>query len=403
MRIAGAPLRGRFYHGWVIVGVLALTVTVSYGVLMYAFPVVLAAMQAELGWSQQALMGGYSIGALAGGATAIPVGRWIDRHGSRAAMTWSAAVASLLVWAWSQVQSPIAFYLIWIGLGASSAGLFYEPAFATIAQWFDRRRVRALTIVTVAGGLASTIFVPLTAELTERFGWRNAILGLSVLLAALTVLPHALVLRPRPTSPERQARARSTREVLQSASLRWLISAFALSTFANIAFAVHLIPLLLERGHALAMASLALASIGVMKLVGRVLIVPLARRVAVTSATVMILLLQSAGLLVLVTSSSTPAVWVCVILFGIGDGGSTPARAELVAEFYGRASYGTISGVIALFLAGARAMGPVGVSFVYAATGGYGAPLLLMMSILILASWTLRSAGKTHGRYAVVS
>ena len=56
------------YYGWVLVGVLSITVTVSYGVLMYAFAVVLAPMQANLGWSQAVLTGGFSLAAIVLGA-----------------------------------------------------------------------------------------------------------------------------------------------------------------------------------------------------------------------------------------------------------------------------------------------------------------------------------------------
>jgi MFS family permease len=314
-------LRLRMNHGWLIVGVLAVTVTVSYGVLMYAFPVVLGPMQAELGWSQQLLTGAYSLGALAGGLAAIPVGRWLDRHGSRSVMTMSATAASLLVAAWAHVDSPVVFCLIWIGLGACSAGLSYEPAFTTITQWFRTYRGRALTIVTVAGGLASTIFVPLTAGLMEEFGWRTAVLSLAVLLAALTIVPHATVLRRRPADPGLRLdacpaagpvirtvsrAAVSPRRLVAVKSLRWLTTAFFLSTFANTAFAVHLIPLLLARGHPIAFASLALGSIGVMKLVGRLLIMPVARRLTVSTATTVAFSLQAAGLVLLILANSAP-------------------------------------------------------------------------------------------------
>jgi MFS family permease len=393
--------------GWIIVGVLAVTVTVSYGVLMYAFPVVLGPMQAELGWSQPMFTGAYSLGALAGGLAAVPVGRWLDRHGSRSLMTTTATAASLLVAAWAHVRSPVAYYLIWIGLGVCSAGLSYEPAFTTITQWFRTGRGRALTIVTVAGGLASSIFVPLTAGLVEQFGWRTAVLSLAGLLAAFTIVPHATVLRRPPADPGPRLDAClaagpvigtasrtsvSTRHLFAVKSLRWLTAAFFLSTFANMAFAVHLIPLLLARGHPIAFASLALGSIGVMKLLGRLLIMPVARWLTVPTATIVAFSLQAAGLVLLILANSTLAVSVCVLLFGVGDGASTPARAELVAELYGSSRYGTISGVMALFLAVARAAGPVGVSLVFAATAGYDVPLLLMTVLLVSACRALRSA-----------
>ena len=103
---------------WALVGVLSMTVTVSYGVLMYAFPVMLAPMQEELGWSSALLTGGFSVAALATGIAAIPVGRWIDRYGPRTVMTTGSVAAALLLIAWSRVQHPVTYILVWAGLGA---------------------------------------------------------------------------------------------------------------------------------------------------------------------------------------------------------------------------------------------------------------------------------------------
>jgi hypothetical protein len=47
MRLTASRIRGNY--GWLLTGTLAVTVTASYGVLLYAFPVMLGPMQAELG------------------------------------------------------------------------------------------------------------------------------------------------------------------------------------------------------------------------------------------------------------------------------------------------------------------------------------------------------------------
>ena len=80
-------------RGWRLVATLALTETTSYGVLAYAFGVFLLPMQQELGRSRTALTGAYSLAIIVSGVAAIPVGRWLDRHGARALMTAGAAAA----------------------------------------------------------------------------------------------------------------------------------------------------------------------------------------------------------------------------------------------------------------------------------------------------------------------
>lgn len=90
------PLRG-IYYGWVLVVALGVTETVSYGILSYAFPVFIAPMEAELGWSRTQVTGAFSLAALVAGAAAVPVGRWVDRHGARALMTAGSVLSTLLL------------------------------------------------------------------------------------------------------------------------------------------------------------------------------------------------------------------------------------------------------------------------------------------------------------------
>ena len=161
---------GRRYYGWVVAGTLAFTETVSWGVLYYAFTVFLVPMQVELGWSAATLTGAYSLALLVSGLAAPFVGRWLDRHGPRALMTAGSLLGALLVLAWSRVQDATAFYLVWAGIGLAMAATLYEPAFATMATWFERGRGKALLLVTLAAGFASTIFLPLSGWLVGALG-----------------------------------------------------------------------------------------------------------------------------------------------------------------------------------------------------------------------------------------
>jgi MFS family permease len=118
-------------------------------------------MQRELGWSRTTLTGAYSVVIVVSRVVAIPMGRWLDRHGARALMTAGSAAAALLVLAWAQVSDLIIFYAIWIGIGLAMAAVLYEPAFAVIATWFgdNTDRSRALLTLTVIAGFASVIYV----------------------------------------------------------------------------------------------------------------------------------------------------------------------------------------------------------------------------------------------------
>src|SRR5260221_6720794 len=127
------------------------------------------------------------------GVAGVAVGRWLDEHGPRLLMTAGSIVAVPLVLAWSQVRDLLSFYLIWIAIGIVFAAVNYGPAFATMIVWFRRHRSRALTLVTLFAGFASTVFVPLTALLVSVQRWRQALGTLPILLRGLTVAPDRLL------------------------------------------------------------------------------------------------------------------------------------------------------------------------------------------------------------------
>src|SRR5262245_41981241 len=190
--------RRHLYYGWAIVLALALTETISWGVLYYTFAVVMPSMEAELGWSRVALTGAFSLALLLAGLAAPLFGRWLDAHGARLLMTLGSCLAAALVLAWALVGDLVVFYLIWAGLGVAMAAVLYEPSFVVVTAWFSRRRARAMSIVTFVAGFASVIFIPLATVLTQTYGWRVALLRLGVILGVGTIPPHALVLRRRP-------------------------------------------------------------------------------------------------------------------------------------------------------------------------------------------------------------
>src|SRR5205814_147055 len=100
----GAEVR-RLYYGWVLVLTLGVTETISWGVLYYGFSVFVVPMQADMGWSRADTTGAFSLALLLSGLAALPVGRWVDQHGTRLLMTVGACAATLLVLGWSTVGS----------------------------------------------------------------------------------------------------------------------------------------------------------------------------------------------------------------------------------------------------------------------------------------------------------
>jgi MFS family permease len=387
------------YYGWRITFTLAITETISWGILYYAFTVFLKPMQADLGWSSTQLTGGFSLCLLVTGIMAFPVGTWIDKHGPRFLMTTGSILASLLVFAWSRVTDVTTYYLIWFGLGWCSAAVLYEPAFAVIASWFAKRRGKALAIITFAAGLASTIFIPLSNGLLNVFGWRTAILLLAGLLAATTIPLHALVLRRRPADlgllpdggpitankPHRLS-GKSLSEALHSRYFWLLTFTFSLGSLAAAAMRVHFIPFLTDSGVDANTAAFASGSIGLMQVAGRLVFAPLEQRVSVRALIAGVFALECVAVAVLLFGTSLWMVAIFIILFGASYGAVTLARTTAIADQYGSSHYGRISSVMTIFLTAAATVAPVGAAFIHDQFKSYSPVLWIIIVLMMVAS-----------------
>jgi cyanate permease len=391
------------------------TETISWGILYYAFSVFMVPMQRDLGLSAATISAAFSVALIVMGVSALAVGRWLDRHGGRALMTTGSVLAVAVVAAWSQVRETWQVYAVFAALGVAGAMVLYEPAFAVVVRWFDRHRARALLVVTLVAGFASTIFVPTAAALEQTVGWRDALLVLAGVLAVTTVLPHALVLRrdpadlglapdgdgpPRPPTPaEEQATLKATsREMWAEPRFRWLTLAFALHTLAIIGVSVHLFPFLREQGHGVGFAAGVTGALGALSVTGRLVVTGLFARMATMRVTAGVFALQAAAAVVLLAApANTTAAVVFVLLFGLGFGVGTIARPALVVESYGVARYATVSALMGLALSVSKVVGPVAVGASRTASGGYAAALVALVVVTLASALALRAAHRAGG------
>lgn len=392
------------YYGWIMLLAVSFTEMVSWGVLYYAFTVFLKPMHASLGWSTAELTGAFSLALLVSAVAALPVGRWLDQHGTRWLMTGGSCVAALLVLAWARVDNLIVFYLIWCGIGIAMAAVLYEPAFALVATWFRRRRARALTVLTFIAGFASVVFVPLAQWLVQTLGWREALVTLALLLVVVTIPLHALVLRRRPAdlglapdgSVEPQTVALTqvahggeedvpTTVALRGSAFWWITAAFALTMLGAGAITVHLVPYLIDSGYSASFAASMVGLIGILALPGRLVFTMLGERISRRLVTALLFLLQAVALPTLLIIPGVAGVVCFVVLFGVGFGAITPARAALVADHYGSTHYARINSILGLFVTGARAVAPVGAGIMYDFLGAYPPIFWTLAGVSLLA------------------
>jgi MFS family permease len=166
----------------------------------------------------------------------------------------------------------------------------------------------------------------------------------------------------------------------------WLTTAFTLNTLAAGAITVHVIPYLLDHGYGAGFVATSAGLIGAMKFPGRLLFAPLEARLVRRYLAALLVLLQAVALSILVLVPSAGGALGFAALFGAASGAGTLARPALLAEYYGSTHYGSINGVLVLFLAGAQALAPVGAGLLYAVFSHYEPVVWILIVILFAAA-----------------
>lgn len=374
----------------------------SWGSLYYSFPLIAEAMERDLGWSKPELYGAASLGLALGGLASFPVGAAIDRGFGRLVMALASAAAGLALLAWSQVQGLALFYVLVAAVGMLQAATLYEPAFAVVARRAGTSGARpGITALTLWGGFASTVFIPLIQVLLETVGWRGALMVLGAVNLLLCAPLYGVVIRPAADHAPLQAQGMplagvaTARQVMAKVMRQpafWAL-AFAFTAYAAVhsAFSFHLFPLLLERGFDATEAVSALAIIGPAQVVARMGVSMLGPRAPVR---VIGSCMMAAFPLALAALAFRPPSFALVAavaaVYGGANGIMTIVRGLAVPEMVTRHAYGAVNGALAAPGMVARALAPAGAALLWQQSHAYGPVLSAMVAggvLLTIAFW----------------
>ena len=392
---------------------------VSWGSLFYTFSLLMPGLEADLGLSRITVSSAFSAALLASGVAGVAVGQWIQAGHGRVVMCAGSLLAGLLLIAHAFIDQAWMLHAIWIGLGLAMGAVFYEPIFAiTIRRWPNDYR-RPIIHITFLGGLASTAFIPLGAVLIDQLGWRQTCLVLAGFHLLICLPIHWFMLRETSapasgtststasdTASEAPSGAApgapSTREASAGPSLTQLAwsKAFLLITAAMVAtsavssaLSAHMVPMLAERGLPMAWAVAVPASIGIMQVVGRLLLLLLEGRFEPRKLDVAILLATPAALLVLaIGGHSVLAALAFACVYGLGNGLITIVKATAIAAYVNRERVAQLAGLQTLPVAAAKAAGPVLMAALWSLQDDYGPAVLTLIGLGLAAAFMLALA-----------
>ncbi len=375
---------------------LSLAQLITWGSVFYTFALLLAPVERELGLTRTQSSLAFSLALLAEGLFAYPVGRWIDRGHERAVMTGGSLLVVAGLVAHACVHSAVGFLAVWTVLGAALAGTLYTPVFAIVTRRYPEDFRRAIITMTFLGGLASSVFIPLSAWLIAVCGWRNALWILAAVNLLVCVPLHAICLRGAPPPTVVHSTSGHSPALLLRSAPYLLITVFVVGMMAiTAAIPPHLISLLRESGLREAWVIAIPATIGVMQVFGRLLLFFFEHRFDLHVANRIIPLLIPMALAALIAGAASPAAGIAfVLLYGMGNGMLTIVKGTAVAQYVSREHVASLNGALGLPQAVARAIAPLLLGVMWTQQAGYRWGLALLLVVGVVAAGALVLAQK---------
>jgi hypothetical protein len=340
-------------HGpWRAVPVLGVTQIIAWGSVFYSPVLTMPLIAADHGWSLSFAMGGFSLGLLAAGLASPLVGAAVDRYGGHVVMTGGSLVSAAGLVALVHADGVASYLAVWMLLGVGLAASLYDPAFATLGRIFGAAARRPITVLTLAGGFASTVGWPTTHVLLGAVGWRGAYLVYAGLLVLICAPLHAFVL-PRSRAavdPALADPAAKPAALLLPRGLAFLLVAAAFASYAFVpsALSAHLLAIFGRSGIDAATVVLIGALFGPAQVAARLTELVFGRGLhPLTVARFAVALLVAAFAMLALFGISAPTAAAFALMFGAANGLVTIARGAVPLALFGAAGYGRLIGRIA--------------------------------------------------------
>ncbi len=397
---APAPVSGKssFITG------LGVAQIASWGSLYYSFPLIATAMESDLGWDKTLIYGSATLGALLSAMLAIPIGKAIDQGHGRQVMAGASVLAGLLLALWAQTDNIVLFYVGSAGVGALQAATLYEPAFAVVARRAGPGHARnGITALTLWGGFASTVFVPVVQVLLDLYSWRGT---LEVLAAVNILLCATLYLRViDPTQDARrdavmlEAKPRShLGDALRNPVFWFLAASFTAYSASFSILLLHFYPIMLERGFNEYTVVAAMTFIGPAQVAGRVFIMALGKHATARRIGSMVVIgFPIAMGLFAWAPAEFWFVAVAALIYGAANGIMTIVRGIAILEMISKEAYGAINGALVVPMTVSRALSPLAAAALWSVSGSHATTMtavVALAALMVLTFWASAAASK---------
>lgn len=358
----------------------------SYGLSVFAKPI-----SEAFGASRSTVALGFTALMLVSGICSPFLGRALDERPIRGILLAGTACASATLALMALAPSLWMIGALYaLGIGIAQLAMGPPGASKLAANWFSRGRGKALGISAMGASLGGFFAPPLLQLSIDAFGWRGALLASALAIAALALLPIALIVANRPEDkgllpdgdpPLRAGTARpaaaAPEEIWTFARLVrdrnfWVIGLGVGAAFAMITGVItSLQPYATDLGHDARSASLLLSALALSAAAAKPVIGALADRIDKRILLWVSVAAFGSAAAILLTHPAYPLLVAGSCLLGLAAGGFLPLWAALIGDCYGRASYGRVMGLMSPAMLPFNMFSPWFVHRVFDTTGSY--------------------------------
>lgn len=380
-------------YAWVIVVVLAITLTIASG-SRFLFGVVLKPVSEEFGWNRAQLTGAVMLGMIVLSVCQPLVGILVDRIGPKRVLVAGLALLGLALIPLSFANNLWQIYLLYgvltsFGLAAASPVL----ATALVGRWFSAKRGLAMSIATSGSAFGQLLIVPLAAWIMLMTTWQVTYRVLAVAIIAVALPLCAIFLRDAPrASATFQGRAivpedgLNLREAI-SHPVFWVLGfGFAVCGWTMAFPNTHFLAYADDMGMSVLHAANTVSVTAVFSILGSVLLGIAADRYQKSLILALTYALRGFAFLLLMFLPAGNLLYVYGLVLGISWTATTPLTAAIAADRYGPKHLGLIFGTLFTFMNMGFGVGAVLDGVIFEATGGYTAALLINVVLGLAAT-----------------
>ena len=377
-------------YAWVVVGVLAVALTIASGA-RFLFGVVLKPVSEEFGWNRAQLTAAVMLAMIVLSICQPVVGILVDRVGPKKVLIGGLALLGVALVPFSYITSLWQVYLLY-GLVMSFGLAAASPVLATafVGRWFTEKRGLAISVATSGSAFGQLLIVPLAAWIMLTTSWQATyrVLAAALLLVALPL--SIIFLRDAPRSAGVGAPQAEEGLTLRDAIARpafWLLAFGFLVCGWTMAFPnIHFLAYADDMGMSVLHAANTVSATAIFSILGSILLGLAADRYNRTAVLALTYGLRGAAFLLLLFLPAGNLFYIYGIVLGISWTATTPLTAAIAADRYGPRHLGLIFGSMFTFMNLGSGIGAVLNGVIFETTGGYSIALLLNVALGALAA-----------------